>query len=104
METFLLEWVQGEKINPILSFVLPTGWWRCVARCDEQNDDAFWSYPYRQLLDNPDAVFVVVYNDAKDSYAPTLTDVEIGYHERRLTTLQRLKAILYVTDYWTIPF
>lgn len=38
-----------------------------------------------------------------DRYA-TILDAEIGYHEQRLSALERLSLRVYVTCYWDIPF
>lgn len=48
----------------------------------------------------PDVAQVAWYHD-RDA---TILDSEIGYHEARLTPLERLAVRVYVTCYWDIPF
>jgi len=42
-------------------------------------------------------------DDAND-FSITAVDCEIGYHEQRLTALERLAVRCYAGKYWDIPF
>jgi len=47
---------------------------------------------------------VKVYRDDDENYPITAADCEIGYHEQRLTALERLAVLCWVGRYWDIPF
>lgn len=47
--------------------------------------------------------FVKLYCDVP-MYDCTIADVDLGYHEERLTPLERLRAKLAMPHYWDIPF
>jgi len=44
------------------------------------------------------------YSNGHYGWNPGVLNVEIGYHEQRLTPVERLAARLYVAHYWEIPF
>lgn len=47
--------------------------------------------------------FVKLYSDVA-MWDCTIADIDLGYHEERLTPLERLRAKMAMPKYWDIPF
>jgi len=77
---------------------------RTMLRDDGQTYHAYWGWGERELGKAGFKLVKVYGGDDANSFAVTAVDCEIGYHEQRLTALERLAVLCWVGRYWDIPF
>jgi len=79
-------------------------WVHTLERDDGQSYDIAHSREYEEYIRLGYKIVKAYSVGDKYDYWLTAADCEIGYHEQRLTALERLAVRCYVGKYWQIPF
>jgi len=75
-----------------------------LMRDDGQSCHWFWAWGEQHFTEQGFKVVRVYGSDDTRDFGITAIDCEIGYHEQRLTPLERLALRCHAGKYWDIPF